>query len=311
VLLARLLVATIAVTASLALAASPAAGSTGPCVPGGPSCTFWTGKVVFVADGDTIDVDVAGDGTRTPRRVRLTGFNAMELRRYSSIASRRRGDCHAVQATGRLDHLLRRGHRRVRLAAQDPASHANVRLRRQVSVRLHDAWVDVGRLLVSEGHALWLPNQTEWAWNREYAGLSEQAAAAQLRLWDPQGCGIGPSPDAGLTLRINPDAAGDDRFNLNDEWAKITNPSSAAVRLQHWWFRDSGLRRYTFPASAVVPPGGTVTLRMGSGTNTDDTFYWGLRTPPFDNVRDDGHGMGDGGYLFDPRGNLRVSVIYR
>jgi micrococcal nuclease len=306
-----LLVRLLAVAVVFAVWPSPAAASAGPCLPGGPSCTFWTGKVVFVADGDTIDVDVAGDGTRKPRRVRLTGFNAMELRRYSSIASRRRGDCHAVEATARLDQLLRRGHRRVRLAAQDPASHANVRLRRQVSVRLHGAWVDVGRLLVAEGHALWLPNQVEWAWNREYAALSEQAAAAQLRLWDPQGCGAGPSPQATVSLRINGDAAGDDRFNLNDEWAEIANPSSTAVRLEHWWFRDSGLRRYTFPAAAVVPAGGKVTLRMGTGTDTAATFHWGLRTPPFDNVRDDGHGMGDGGYLFDPRGNLRAWAIYR
>ena len=49
---------------------TPAAASVGPRKPGGspdgPLCTFWTGKVTFVADGDTIDVDIAGDGRRTP-----------------------------------------------------------------------------------------------------------------------------------------------------------------------------------------------------------------------------------------------------
>ncbi len=47
---------------------SPASASVGPCKPGGspdgPLCTFWKGKVTLVADGDTIDVDIAGDGRR-------------------------------------------------------------------------------------------------------------------------------------------------------------------------------------------------------------------------------------------------------
>jgi hypothetical protein len=33
-----------------------------------------TGPVTFVADGDTIDVDVAGDGTSTSVRVRIAGI---------------------------------------------------------------------------------------------------------------------------------------------------------------------------------------------------------------------------------------------
>jgi micrococcal nuclease len=237
--------------------AAPASASVGPCVPGGPSCTFWTGNVTFVADGDTIDVDIAGDGTARPRRVRLTGFNAMEQTRYSHTASRRRGACHALEATARLEQLLRRGRMRVRLAAQDRASVTGGRLRRQVSARLHGRWTDVGRTMVAEGHALWLPNGTEWVWNGHYADLSRQAAAAGLNLWDPMCCGAGPASDA-----------------------------------------------------AVVPAGGSLTLRMGRGADTAETFHWGLSTPPFENPSYDERATGDGGYLFDPRGNLRAWSIY-
>src|SRR5918997_4588294 len=119
----------------LALALAPAANArTGRCTvaPDSPRCHFWKGKVVFVADGDTIDVRIRGAGVR---RVRLTGVNAMEMTRYSHSRSKRRGRCHAVEATNRLESLLRRGRNRVRLAAQHPSSRSGRRIRRQVSVR--------------------------------------------------------------------------------------------------------------------------------------------------------------------------------
>jgi endonuclease YncB( thermonuclease family) len=268
-------------------------------VPGGPACHFWRGKVTFIADGDTIDVRVGG----RVRPIRITAINAMELRRYSKYPSRRRGACHGVAATNRLEALLRQGHLRVRLAAEDPSSRSGHRLRRQVSVRIDGAWVDVGRSLVAEGHALWLPNDAESAWSDDYRVLSEQARAAGVHLWNPAGCGAGPSANAQLTLQLNWDADGNDGANVNGEWARIGNPSGAPVSLHRWRFRDSALRHYTFPAGATIPAGGSVRLRMGRGANGGRQFHWGLRRPPFEN-------HGDGAYLFDPRGNLRASVVY-
>lgn len=294
----------------LALAfAAPASASTGRCLPDGwsPTCTFWTGEVVFVADGDTIDVDIDGDGTHRARRVRFAGINAMELRVYSHTPSRRRGECHGVEATARLEQLIRRSHWRVRLAAQDPRSRSGQRLRRQVSVRRNGAWVDLGRTLLAEGHALWMSHPVEWAWNRSYAALSEQAAARRVRLWNPQGCGSGPAATLSMSLNYDPPH---DSYNINGEWAMIRNTGSRPVSLHRWWFRDSGHRSYRFPPSAVIPAGGTITLRMGRGANTADTFYFGLSHPVLDNVSGDDRATGDGGYLFDPRGNLRTWVIY-
>ena len=212
--------------------AAPASASVGPCLPGGSPdgalCTFWTGKVTFVADGDTIDVDIAGDGSKRARRVRLTGINAMELTRYSHTASKRRGDCHGVEATARLEQLLKRARWRVRLAAQDPASTTGGRLRRQVSARLNGRWVDVGRALLAEGHALWLPN--------------------------------GHGPAAQLSMEVQYDPRGNERLDVNGEYAEIHNDSDHDVALGGWWFRDSALRRYTFPQDATVPAGQTLRL---------------------------------------------------
>jgi endonuclease YncB( thermonuclease family) len=294
---------------------APASAAMGPCVPGGdpdygPLCNYWTGKATAVQDGDTFDVDLAGDGRRATRRIRLTGVNAMELSRYSHKAAQREGDCHGVEATARLEQLLKRGRMRVRLAAQDPASHARARLRRQVSVRIAGRWVDVGAKLLAEGHALWLSNEFEWAWNARYADLSRSAAHAGLRLWNPEGCDWGPAPEARISLEVNYDAPRNDRFNVNGEYVRIFNASAFPLALDGWYFRDSGLRRYTFQAGATVPAGGSLTLRMGYGTDTAEELHWGLDTPPFDNPSGDWRATGDGGYLFDPRGNLRAWAIY-
>ena len=305
-----LLLVLLATAGWLALPAHAGAAS-GPCLPknGSPRCTFWSGKVTFVADGDTIDVDIAGDG-RGPRRVRMTGYNAMELTTYSHEAARRRGECHAVEAAARLEGLLRRAGWRVRLAAQDARSRSGYRLRRQVSARIGGRWVDVGRVLVGEGHALWLSNPSEWAWNSSYRTLTQQAAVWGERLWNPHGCGQGPAPDADFAIRVNYDAPGADADNVSGEWARISNRSGIDVPLAGWWFRDSALRRYRFPQWAVLGAYGSVTVRMGRGRDRDDVFHWGLPAPPFENPSYDRRGVGDGGYLFDPRGNLRASVIY-
>ena len=71
------------------LAADTAAARRAPCAEGAkrPLCTFTDARAVFIADGDTIRVRLAG----RIRTVRFTGLNAMELTRYSKYPGRRRG----------------------------------------------------------------------------------------------------------------------------------------------------------------------------------------------------------------------------
>lgn len=292
--------------------AGPASAAMGPCVVGepGPRCHVWTGKATFIDDGDTIDVDVAGEGTSRVRRVRMIGVQAMELSRYSKYADRRRGQCHGVAAADRVDRLVRRAHWRVRLAAQDPGSHSGARPRRLVALRIGGRWVDLGTILLREGHALWLPNHIEWATNARYRELSLDARDRGVGLWNPSGCGAGPQASIEPQMDLRYDADHNDFENVNGEWARIVNPADTPLHLGGWWFRDSALRRYTFPSGATVPAHGAVTLYMGRGSSGGDRFFWGLPAPPFENPTFDARSMGDGGYLFDPRGNLRASVIY-
>jgi micrococcal nuclease len=294
------------------LLAAPADARTGPCRAdgSGPTCRIWTGKVDFVADGDTIDVDVAGDGTSRPVRIRITGLNAMELSVYSRRPSRRRGECHARAAAARLDQLVRRGRSRVRLAALQPASRSGSRPRRAVAVRIAGGWQEVAATLLAEGHALWLPNRAEWAWNASYRQLALDAAAARLRLWDPESCRPGPGTADQLAVGVQWDADGRDDLNLNGEWIDVENRGGTDIRLAGWWVRDSHLRRYRFPSGATVAPGERVRVHVGSGSSGGRDFYWGLGAPAFENATHDRLAMGDGGYLFDPHGDLRGWDIY-
>jgi endonuclease YncB( thermonuclease family) len=300
------------VLAGAALPASAQAATTAPCrLDGtGPRCTVWTGRVTFVADGDTLDVDLAGDGTSRPVRIRVTGIQAMEQTSYSKYPSRRRGECHALEATARLERLVKAGRRRVRVAAQHTGSHAGNRLRRSIAVRLPSGWRDAGEVLVAEGHALWLPNPVEYAWNATYSALAQQAARAQVNLWDPDGCGAGPAAGAPLEVGVNWDARGRDDRNVNGEWIDVRNAGGSAVSLAGWWVRDSHLRRHTFPAGAAVPAGGRVRVHVGRGSGGGGELYWGLDRPAFENATFDERALGDGGYLFDPRGNLRGWDMY-
>lgn len=300
--------ASLIAVAALALAPAAAEADSGPCLPdgGGPRCHFWTGKVVHVHDGDTIEVRAGGRHLR----VRITGIQAMEQTVYSSYATRRRGECHAVAATNRLEQLVRRSGGVVRLAAQDPGSRSGRRLRRSTAVRSGGGWRDVGRVLVSEGHALWLTNPDEWAWNAIYADAARRAREQRLRLWHPDACGAGPSAGSDLDLRVNWDADGVDVENPNGEWIRVVNRSDRDVPLGGWWVRDSALRRYTFPGWAKVEAGDSVTVRVGRGGAEGGVFHWGLGEPAFENPAGDGRSVGDGGYLFDPDGDLRASDMY-
>ena len=76
----------------------------------------------------------------------------------------------------------------MRLAAQDPARKSGGALaalgrgaQRRALARRRPADDR------SEGHALWLTNPVEWAWNAAYAAAAERAAAQRRGLWHPDG----------------------------------------------------------------------------------------------------------------------------
>ncbi len=314
----RLLARTLAaLTVSLPVVAVPVASvnaeTLAPCIPGtsAPLCHFWDATVDHVSDGDTLVVDIAGDGTSDLRRVRVTGINAQEMSVYSTNPANRRGECHALAANARFEELVRASGSRIRLVAQDPASTtgSRQRLRRSVWVKLDGRWRDVAKILVREGHAVWLPNQVEYARNAMYARLAKSAWLNRRGIWDTDACGAGPHQDAQLELFVNWDAEGYDGDNVNGELVRIQNHGSSDVPLGGWTVRDS-LHRLSLPAGTVAPAGGSLMVYVGSGTSTTTRVYWNRSTPIFENVTDDATAMGDGAYLFDPDGDMRYWMSY-
>ena len=292
----------------LLLVAAAVAGLAGPLVltatPASASVDV-RGKVVFVADGDTFDVDIYGDGTSTPMRVRSIGINTMEQTVYSHDLSKIAGDCHATEATRRL-HATIYG-KVVRLTSRY-TSRVGARYRRSVDVWSNGAWRDVHWTMMREGHGLFLGNGVEYRKNRSYMRQAQYARSTGKNLWDPDYCGVGPAAD--LRVSVKYDAVGKDAQNLNGEYLRVTNRGATTVSLAGWHVRDGGPYNYNFPSWAKVAAGKTVYVHVGRGTSSGSHFYWGRSAPVFDNPTGAPRYSGDGGYLFDPKGNLRASHMW-
>ena len=322
--------ALIAVLTGLVLAPA-ASAATGPClagVPGSPKCTVWEARVGVVDDGDTVQARVKRAGKFGKREsVRINGLQAMEIHNYGHGANRS-GDCHSLEASKRLSQLI--GGETVRLSAQKASSSTTgeggrVRSRRSIAMKQGGGWVDVGSIMMREGWALPFANGTEWASNGPYMKLAQEAAARGRNLWNPRGCGAGPSPAAVFNLKLKWDADGGpggvpDEKNVNGEWVRISNPTATPVSIGGWWLRDSHFRGpragnfkgrgYQFPASTVIPAFGSVRVHVGRGSNSGTELYWGLGETIFENASNDKKQAGDGAYLFDPKGNMRAYSMY-
>jgi len=95
-----------------------------------------------------------------------------------------------------------------------------------------------------------------------------------------------PSADALVVKRINADAAGDDRGNLNDEYIVFENSGDATLDLSEWAVEDEVGKTYRFPEGTTLAPGDSVTLHTGSGTDTGTDLYWGNGSPVWNNGGD-------------------------
>lgn len=304
----RTLVAT-AVAASALLAPSILVGAA-PAEARAPQ----VGKVVHIDDGDTVDVDIAGDGTRKPVRVRYIGIQATELTRYSYSLSKLRGECWAVPATRNLHKILFK--QKVRLSARHDTKNKG-RIQRYVDVWQGGMWMDSGAMQLDAG--LVIPDLIggEPRRNRDYMMRAQRAAALGVGMWgSPALCGGDPAPPA-LSVHVNWDADHNDAENVNGEWVDITNNGPALADISGWWIRDAAYRGtgtkahgYTFPGGSVIQPGSRLRLRVGKGNSTDTTQHWGNNDPIFANATGGPNWIGDGAWLFDSHGDMRFWDMY-
>ena len=254
------------------------------------------GKVTRVRDGDTVDVDVWGDGTTTPQTIRNTGIQAMET-----------GQCHAAEATRLMTSLA--ASKTVRLTARYASTSSLGRPVRYVDAQSGSVFTDTQLPMLNAGHALALTLGNETSRWRTYMLAQQKAEATHQNLWDTDYCRSGPAQSTPIKVWVNYDGDGDETKNVNTEWVRILNEGTTPLSLTGWWLRSAAQDYFRFPQGTVVQPGAVITLYAGKGTATATSFFWGSPTPKFPNSDEPG-AYGSGAYLFDPDGDLRSHTSF-
>ena len=258
----------------------------------------WTGTDTKDVDGDTVWVDIAGDG-RGPVQVRNSGIQTMEY-----------GECHAAAASARMAALTTG--KDVRLSSSSASYQVLNRPLRFVDVLTGSGTVDPQLAQLREGHALWINMAGESQRGHEYHLAMEQAAAAGHNLWDRTGCGVGPqsSITPSMWVKYDADLVDTEATGKATEFVRIHNPSSARLDLTGWWLRDaSHYPRYYFPSRTTVAPHSTISVYNSSGTDTAISLYW-PRTRGFPNPASQADDVGASMYLVDPLSNIRSHISY-
>ena len=284
--------------------------------PAAAALKSWTGKVTYVSDGDTFDIDVPNDG-KGAYTIRLIGINTPEGRLKSGVFV---GQCNGKAARDLLVKYI--GGRRVAIKAESYNSTGSSGRKLRFVHTLHlDNDIDVNALLLRKGLAVPYPSDIEPSRNEYYIKLARLAKIDKLGIWDPKGCPLrgGEAYESGsLDVRLRWDANGSDETNLNQEYVRIENPGVTDVSLKGWVLRDSAAAYYYFAPDVVVPAGDFITVHTGSGTDSGKHYYWGRRSSLFGNeatcidrmgIRC-GPVVGDGAYLYDQHWNLRASMSY-
>lgn len=310
------------------LVVSLAAASIGVVAPTGADATTmlrWYGTVTRVVDGDTVMVDVAGDGLGAVP-IRNAALQTTELNRSTKTP-----ECHAQQAYTRMEQLLPVG-TRVRLSAYRADSTSGVDAYGATRyVRYIDAYntttasysTDVQSRLIREGHGVWKPEPVETSRQAWYHHVMQLAMHEGHNIWDDHTCGDGPAAGAQLRMWINYEADGIDTLNLTGEHVKIMNTGTTDISLAGWKLRDTTqkvartatgapLAFFTFPTGTVVAPGGTLTLYPTAGVSDGKSFYLNEPTLPFfPNVANPALGYpGKSMFLLDPALDFRATADY-
>ena len=132
--------------------------------------------------------------------------------------------------------------------------------------------------------------------------LQEEARVKGMGFWGKRGF-RGPLK----ITRLNADAQGDDRYNLNGEYVRICNISSMDINIKGFTLSDREGHNYSFP-KAILRPGYTLLLFTGEGRDilkgADQLqLYWGSGYPIWNN-------KGDTVYLRDTQERLIDTVVY-
>jgi len=285
----------LALAVALVLAGCTSTIGTGPAGDDAAgTATDWTVEVVEVVDGDTLKVEFP-DGR--VENVRLLGVDTPEVHTGVSPA-----EFEGIPETedGRM-WLRDWGHKasewmRQRVAdaevriETDPAADRRGSYGRLL-VYVYVDGENVNEELLSQGYARMY--DSEFTKRERFAELEASAQSQNAGLWGyTDGAGAatddgGAIGDSGLAVAtMHADADGHDGDNLNDEYVVLENRGDRTIDLSGYTVRDEANHEYTVPDGVTLRPGEQITLFTGSGSDTDDSLYWGSSRPIWNNDGD-------------------------
>lgn len=256
----------------------PLSSTTGPPKSPSPPSGLTGAIITNIIDGDTIDLD-------SGERVRLLGINTPES-----------GEILFEESSKRLEALVM--NKSVLLEIDKTNSGIYTRLLRHIYVLGPDgSYINAGFLIVLEGLANTYFVEPDILYKEIFHQAEEYAINNELGLWKPSNYSVCID-----ILNFVYDSEGDDRENLNGEYITLKNNCNYPIQTNNWTLKDEATHIFRFPQS-TIPASGTITIHTGKGDNTDNSLYWGMTTPIWNN-------NGDTVLIWDENGNLVFRELY-
>ena len=239
--------------------------------------------VSTVIDGDTIKLS-------TGETVRLIGINAPEV-----------GQPCSSEATNKLKEFVLG--KQVTLEKDIDDKDQYGRLLRYVYVS-NGIFVNSGMVWLGFAH------KYEYGSNTKYSSLFEQAENGAKEnggcLWKSEEMDYIQDQCFVITnFRFN--AAGNDNYNLNDEYVTLKNTCDYYVDINGWTIKDETASHIYYFPDFIINSGNSFTLYTGIGTNTNSRLYWGRQEENYAAIWNNN---GDTLFLRDNQGNLVLSKSY-
>ena len=260
--------------------------------------TTWQGVASKDVDGDTVWVDIAGDG-KGPVSVRNAGIQAMEI-----------GTCHAADASAAMKSMT--SGKGVKLSATVSATNDGRPVR---FLDINGTGLDPQLSSLNAGLVMAVNLNGEKVRGHQYQLAMERAATRGQSLWNNDACGVGPqqsisTPD--MWVKWDLDMSDFDKKGTASENVKIRNTSKTeTLNLGGWSIRDGSHHKpFTFPIGTAIKPKGVITLYTGAGTATKASFFWNRDLGAFTNPTSLVDNSFGALYLEDPQTDIRAHVSW-
>ncbi|MEY3605994.1 MAG: hypothetical protein RL289_174, partial [Actinomycetota bacterium] len=193
--------------------------------------------------------------------------------------------------------------------------------------------IDVQAEQIKDGWSFWWPLAAEWAHNKEYLDLMNDAKARGVGIWNQNLCGKAAGGVPSMWYNHNAPTIDTDTEPAFGEFVILKNETSSAMNLSDWALRDNSLNFFWDSANGkwmqklnkfsnlTLAPGDYRIIYLDNPkkyplhTNEYEYFNWARNAPgnqltngSVGSSSNPNYANGDGLYLLDPKGNVRNSM---